>query len=159
MAAAALLLVAACSSGEPATPALSDDLKADLARVGSGVQLAGATAPRLDVVSDVERTEGTVAAPKAPEVTRAPSANRGTRAVVRSARRPRPAPAPAVAEEVGPAEAPRAVEVPEPMPSQQRPQRAPLPSTQREPVGGWRTPGEIIRNAPFPIKPARPSGW
>ena len=26
-------------------------------------------------------------------------------------------------------------------------------TTQREPPGGWKTPGEVIRNAPFPINP------
>jgi hypothetical protein len=41
---------------------------------------------------------------------------------------------------------------PDPMPSAARP-RAPRPTTQQEPPGGWRTPGEIIRRAPFPINP------
>ena len=163
--AAALVLLAACSS-QSAAPALSDDLKQDLARVGGGdVQLASAGAPRLEVVGDVERTERaerTVVAPRAPAVVRTPTADRGTRAVVRSvrsARRVTPAPAPAPAAIEAEAEAPRAEPAPEPVPSQQRPQRAPLPSTQREPVGGWRTPGEIIRNAPFPIKPVRSTRW
>jgi len=40
---------------------------------------------------------------------------------------------------------------PEPVP-QNRPQ-APVPSRQPEPRGGWKTPGEVIRNAPFPINP------
>lgn len=157
---ALLVLLAACSRTEPASSALSDDLKADLARVGSGVELAGAAAPRLEVVSEMERTERMAPAPKAPAVTRAPSATRVTRAAVRSSRRVAPAPTrPAVVEDAGDVEAPRAEPVPEPVQSQQRPQRAPLPSTQREPAGGWRTPGEIIRNAPFPIKPVRSTAW
>jgi len=156
---AAILLLAACSS-EPAPVALDESLKQDLARVGGGdVQLAGAGAPRLEVVGDVERTERTVVAPRAPTVVRTPSANRRTRPVVRSARRVTPAPAPAPAAIEEESEAPWAEPAPEPAPSQQRPQRAPLPSTQREPVGGWRTPGEIIRNAPFPIKPVRSTRW
>jgi hypothetical protein len=150
----AVALAAACS--KPAQPTMSDDLKQDLARVGGGeVQLAGATAPRLDVVSAVERNERNTPTPKAPSVTRVASANRGTRAVVKSARHVSPAPArPAPrAEEIAPAEAPRAEPAPEPVFTQERPQQAPLPSTQREPRGGWKTPGQIIRGAPFPINP------
>ncbi|MDB4880566.1 MAG: hypothetical protein JWL60_2012, partial [Gemmatimonadetes bacterium] len=62
-------------------------------------------------------------------------------------------------EEVAPAEAPREEPAPEPVRSQARPGRAPMPSTQREPAGGWRTPGEVIRNAPFPINPVRSARW
>jgi hypothetical protein len=152
--AAALTVLAACSRPSE-QPALSDDLKQDLARAGgSEVQLAGAPSGRTDVVSAVERTDGAVAAPKAPTVSRAPSAIHGRTAVVRSARHVTPAaaqPAPR-AEEPAPAEVRREEPAPEPAPSQARPQ-APLPSTQREPPGGWRTPGQVIRNAPFPINP------
>jgi hypothetical protein len=139
--AAALTVLAACSRPSE-QPALSD------------VQLAGAPSGRTDVVSAVERTDGAVAAPKAPTVSRAPSAIHGRTAVVRSARHVTPAaaqPAPR-AEEPAPAEVRREEPAPEPAPSQARPQ-APLPSTQREPPGGWRTPGQVIRNAPFPINP------
>lgn len=149
----ALAAAAACSGSSQ--PELTDDLKQDLARVGGGdVQLAGATAPRLDVVSAVERNEASHPAPKAPSVTRVASTRRGTKAVVRSARRVTPAPAqPAVeAEESAPAEVMREEPAPEPVRAQERP-RAPMPSTQREPAGGWKTPGQIIRNAPFPINP------
>ena len=154
IASVALVALAACSRSSE-QPALTDDLKQDLARAGgSDVQMAGASNGRIDVISAAERTDGAVAAPKSPAIVRAPSAVRGRTAVVRSPRRVTPAPA---------QPSPRAVETapaavyseepsPEPMPSQARP-RAPQPSTQREPPGGWRTPGEIIRNAPFPIKP------
>lgn len=144
IASVALATLAACSRPSE-QPALSDDLKQDLARAGgSEVQLAGASTGRIDVVSAAERTNGVVAAPKAPTVSRAPSAVRGKTAVVKSARRVTPAAA---------EPAPRAEEpAPEPVPSQARP-RAPQPSTQREPPGGWRTPGQVIRNAPFPINP------
>lgn len=155
MGSALLVALAACSSPS-AQPGMSDDLKQDLARVGGGeVQLAGSAAHRVDVVSAVERNDRNLPAPKAPSVTHVASANRGTRAVVRSARHVAPAPArPAPrAEEVAPAEAPRAEPAPEPIYTQQRPQQAPLPSTQREPRGGWKTPGQIIRGAPFPINP------
>lgn len=152
----ALLVSAACSHSSD-QPALSDDLKQDLAKAGGSsgdVQLAGASAGRVDVVSAAERTNGAVAAPKSPAVSRAPSAVRGRTAVVKSVHRVTPAaaqPAPQ-APEPAPAEVRAAPPAPEPMPAQDRP-RAPQPSTQREPRGGWRSPGEVIRNAPFPINP------
>lgn len=145
--------VSACSGSKQ--PALSDDLKHDLARAAGGdVQLAGQTNGRVEIVSNAERTNGAVAAPRAPAVSRAPSAVRGRTAVVKSERRSTPAaaqPAPR-AEEIAPASVRVREPQPEPAPSQARPQ-APMPSTQREPPGGWRTPGEIIRRAPFPINP------
>jgi hypothetical protein len=145
---------AACSRSSE-QPALSDDLKQDLARVGgSDVQLAGATNNRVDVVSTAERTESPVPAPKSPTVSRAPSAFRGTRAVVRSVRREQPVvaePQPRAVESA-PAEVRESAPAPEPQPSQSRPQ-APRPSTQREPAGGWRSTSDVIRNSPFPINP------
>jgi hypothetical protein len=152
--AAALAVLAACSS-KPAQPALSDDLKQDLAKVGSSdVQLAGTSNGRIDVVSAAERTNGAVAAPKAPSVSRAPSTARGTRAPVRSVRHETPAAAEPTprAEQPAPVELPRNDPRNEPVPAAGRPS-APRPSTQREPPGGWRTPGQVIRNAPFPINP------
>jgi hypothetical protein len=153
--AAIFAALAACSS-PAAQPAMSDDLKQDLAKVGGGdVQLAGASSSRLQVVSAAERTDRNVPAPKAPSVTRIASTNRGTRAVVRSARHVSPVPAQAMehAVDVAPAEAPRADPAPEPVQSQRRPQQAPLPAQQREPRGGWKSEGEVFRNAPFPINP------
>jgi hypothetical protein len=151
----ALVTIAACSRSAD-QPALPDDLKKDLASVGGGdVQLAGSASPRLDVVSAGERTVSPTPAPKSPTVSRAPSAFHGTRAAVKSVKHETPAPAQSdtKAAEVVPAEVPRAEPAPEPTPaSQGRPQAA-RPSTQREPRGGWRTPGEVIRNAPFPINP------
>ncbi len=150
----ALAVSSACSRTAE-QPALTDDLKQDLARAGgSDVQLAGATNNRVDVVSAAERTESPLPAPKAPTVSRAPSAFRGTRAVVRSVRHEQPAvaePQPRAAESA-PAEVREAAPEPEPQPSQARPQ-APRPSTQREPPGGWRSTGDVIRNSPFPINP------
>jgi hypothetical protein len=153
---AVLVTAAAACSGSPDQPAVSSDLEQDLARAGgAGVELAGSSADRIDVVSAEERVESPTPASKARTVTRAPSVNRGTRAAAPSPRREAPAaarPAPR-AEEPAPAEQPRT----EPQPELERvPQprpRAPVPSTQREPPGGWRTPGEVIRNAPFPINP------
>lgn len=149
-----LAVVAACSRSSE-QPALSDDLKQDLARVGgTDVQLAGAKAPRVDVVSATERNDAYVPAPKAPAVTRIASAKRGTRAVVHSAHHVTPAPAQAAAaEEVAPAEAPVAEPAPEPTPRAAGRPTAPQPSTQQQPRGGWKSEGEVFRNAPFPINP------
>jgi hypothetical protein len=154
LAAMAFAAVAGCSrSAEP--PALSDDLKQDLARAGAAdVQLAGSAGPRVDVVSATERFDGAVAAPKAPSKARTASASRGTSAPTRSPRPEAPAaaqPAPQVPQTVA-AEPPVVAPAPAPSPTQSRPQ-APQPSTQREPPGGWKTPGQVIRNAPFPINP------
>jgi hypothetical protein len=154
LAAVAFAALAGCSrTSEP--PALSDDLQQDLARAGAAdVQLAGSASPRVDVVSATERFDGAVAAPRAPAKARSTSTTRGTSASTRSPREETPAaaePAPR-AQQTAPAESPTATPAPEPSPAQRRPQ-APLPSTQREPPGGWKTPGQVIRNAPFPINP------
>ncbi len=151
----AMISVAACSRSAD-QPAMADDLKQDLARVGGGdVQLAGPSSPRVDVVSAGERTLSPVPAPKAPSVSRVSSAIRGMRAPVKSVRHETAAPAQATprATDVAPAEAPRVERVPEPVPMSAGRPEAPRPSTQREPRGGWSTPGQIIRNAPFPINP------
>lgn len=154
LAAVAIAALAGCSRS-PEPPALSDDLKQDLARAGAAdVQLAGSASPRVDVVSATERFDGAVAAPKAPSKARSTSTKRGTSAPTRSPRLESPAAAQPTpqAQETAPAEVPQALPAPEPVPAQRRPQ-APQPSTQREPPGGWKTPGQVIRNAPFPINP------
>ena len=151
---ALLLAAAAACSRSSEQPAVSSDLEQDLAKAGgANVQLAGNSTNRVDVVSASERVESPVPTPKAKTVSRAPNANRGVRAPVKSARKEIPAaaaPAPR-APEPAPIE-PRVEREPAPTPAQSRPQ-APVPSRQPEPRGGWRTPGEVIRNAPFPINP------
>lgn len=152
----ALAALAACSHSAE-QPALSDDLKQDLAKAGGGdVQLAGvAQTSKVEFVSATERSNSPTPSPKAPTVSRAPSASRGTKAVVKSVKHDAPAPAePTVrAEEPAPVEVKQAPPEPEPVPARAGRPEAPRPSTQREPPGGWRTPGQIIRNAPFPINP------
>jgi hypothetical protein len=154
IAVASIAALAACSRSSEQPP-ISDDLKQDLAKAGgSDMVLAGSPTSRVDVVSAAERTNGAVAAPTSPTVSKAPSAIHGRTASVRSARHVTPAaaqPAPRAAEPA-PAEVRTEAPAPEPEPSQARP-RAPQPSTQREPPGGWRSPGSVIRNAPFPINP------
>jgi hypothetical protein len=150
---ALLLAAAAACSGASDKPTVSTDLEQDLAKAGGAdVQLAGNAGGRVDVVSTSERIEAPAPAPKAKTVTRAPSVKRGTRAVAPSVRREAPiveAPAPRPPQPA-PTDQPRVDRQPDP--SQARPQ-APVPSRQPEPRGGWKTPGEVIRNAPFPINP------
>jgi hypothetical protein len=152
---ALVLATAAACSNSSEQPAVSSDLEQDLAKAGgANVQLAGSSANRIDIVSASERVEAPAPAPKAKTVTRAPSAVRGTKVAAPSPRRVTPAPAAPAPREREPAPA-EVVREPEPEPTrapQSRPQ-APVPSRQPEPPGGWRTPGEIIRNAPFPINP------
>jgi hypothetical protein len=151
---AVLVAAAAACTGSPDHPTVSSDLEQDLAKAGgTNVQLAGNTADRIEVVSASERVESSTPAPKAKTVSRAPSVKRSTRAVAPGPKRETPAaeqPAPKATEQT-PAEQPQVVREPEPLP-QTRPQ-APVPSRQPEPRGGWKTPGEVIRNAPFPINP------
>lgn len=153
---ALLLATAAACSRSSEQPAVSNDLEQDLAKAGgANVQLAGGPANRVDVVSAAERVESPVPTPRAKTVSRAPSANRGVRAPVKSARKETPVaatPAPR-APEPAPIEQPRVEREPEPTPAPQSRPQAPVPSRQPEPRGGWRTPGEVIRNAPFPINP------
>jgi hypothetical protein len=158
---ALLLAAAAACSGSSEQPKVSSDLEQDLARAGgANVQLAGGPTNRVDVVSAAERTENAVPTPKAKTISRAPSAFKGTKAVVRSVRRVAPAaaaPAPR-APEPAPSEVIRNEPEPEMRPMPQSRPSAPVPSTQPEPRGGWRTPSEVIRNAPFPINPVRKAG-
>jgi outer membrane biosynthesis protein TonB len=153
---ALLLAVAAACSRSSEQPAVSSDLEQDLAKAGgANVQLAGTSTNRVDVVSASERVQSPVPTPKAKSVSRAPSANRGVRAPVKRARKETPvaaAPAPQ-APEPAPAEQPRVEREPDPTPAPQTRPQAPVPSRQPEPRGGWKTPGEVIRNAPFPLNP------
>ena len=152
-----MLAAAAACSRSSEQPALSSDLEQDLAKAGgANVQLAGSSTNRVDVVSASERVESPVPAPKARTVSPAPSANRGVRAPVKSARKETPAAAPAPqAPERAPVEQPRVAREPEPTPAPQSRPEAPIPSRRPEPRGGWKTPGDVIRNAPFPINPVR----
>lgn len=152
---ALLLAAAAACSSAPDKPALSADLEQDLARAGGAkVELAGTQASRVDVVSATERWDGVTPAPKARETKRVPSREKGNKAVAPSKRGVAPVDAASRhPTEVAPVEqrttetAPTTVREP-----QGRPE-APIPARQQEPPGGWRTPSEVIRNAPFPINP------
>ena len=143
---AVLVAAAAACSGSPDKGVVSSDLAQVLAKAGGAqVELAGNSGNRVEVVSASERVESPVPAPKSKTVSKAPNVNRGNRAITPSPRRE--------AEEQAPAEQPRVERQPDPEPLPQSRPQAPVPSRQPEPRGGWKTPGEVIRNAPFPINP------
>jgi hypothetical protein len=147
--AALFALVAACDSSDRG---LSEDLQRDLGEVrASSVELAPRVSDVREVVSAEEQFPSARVARAATPVTR-----------------PRPATQPTVREAAAPPAAERSTEVaqaPEPQPpaaqsaggadtasvaSTPRP-RPTAPASGRR--GGYKTVGEIIRDAPFPINP------
>ena len=144
---AAVLVALAVPSRPAAATQLSGDLSRDLDLASAaGVSLAP-SGTGTQVVSAVELGA-------APE--RAPAAAPKAAASPRKARpQPRAEPAPVEEVEEAPVEAPAPAEVaPAPAPAVDAPLPRPMPNQRREPPpGGWKTPSEIIRNAPFPINP------
>lgn len=145
---AALAAIAACG---PSEPAVASDLARDLDAVrATAVDLAPRADQRTLVVSAEEQTG---AAPT--RVATTPRRAAPQRAVARPRAAARtvaaaPAPRPAAPDPV-PAPAPASRD-PEPVitgPLRREPAPAPTP----EPPGGWRSTGEVIRDAPFPVKP------
>jgi hypothetical protein len=123
--------------GGKSTPAQADgDLQRDLQLAsGQGIELLP-SAPRTTVVSAIEQT-GTAEPAPAPTKVRAPIA------------RPKP-------RRVTPQ--PRVVRTPSPAPQRQVERPSPRPTFDANvisppPPGGYKTVDEVIRNAPFPIKP------
>ena len=148
---ASALALGACSSSSSEQP-LADDLQRDLAMTaGTAVELA----PKSGGQQVVSAIESAPAAPQPRTVQKAP----------RRAPTPTPqaAPAPILADVtpepevevpvpvVSPAREPEAAKAPAPAVGGGRPTA--VPSQRKAPPGGWKTPGEVIRNAPFPINP------
>jgi hypothetical protein len=135
--ATALAGLAACG-GESAPVQANDDLRRDLELASSqqGIELLP-TGPRTSVVSAVEQTGVAEPAP-APTRVRAPRPTpRRVAPQARVVRRPAPAP-----------QSPRAEQpAPRPRPTFDANVISPPPP------GGYKTVDEVIRNAPFPIKP------
>jgi hypothetical protein len=135
---AALVGLAAC--GREAAPIqANDDLRRDLelAKSEQGIELLPAGS-HTAVVSAIEQT-GTAQPAPSPKRTRTQVVRRQPRRTAQQARvasAPSPAPAPE-----------RQVERPEPRPTFGADVISPPPP------GGYKTIGEVIRNAPFPIKP------
>jgi hypothetical protein len=133
---AALAGLVACS-GKSTPFQANDDLQRDLQLASSqqGIELLP-NAPRTQVVSAIEQT-GTAEPAPSPMKARAPVARP----------KPRRAAPPA-----------RVVRAPSPSPERQIERPAPRPTFDANvisppPPGGYKTVDEVIRNAPFPIKP------
>jgi hypothetical protein len=133
---AALAGLAACGGGGNTTQA-SGDLQRDLQLAGSQPSLELLpNASRTAVVSAIEQT-GTAEPAPSPTKVRAPVARPAPRRVAPQAtvaRAPSPAPQ-------------RQIERPSPRPTFDANVISPAPP------GGYKTMGEIMRNAPFPINP------
>ncbi len=146
--AATLALVAVTACGKSAAP--GEDLRHDLELAGSDLQLTP-TSGRTDVISSIERAPGTPA-PRVNTVTRRQASAPAVRRP--QVRAPEAPPAPVDQAPVTSAAVPQApsdpATVPAPVPSVARPAPAPAPAG---PPGGYKTEGEVIRDAPFPINP------
>jgi hypothetical protein len=143
---ASLAALAACQA---APSSGTTELERDLAEVrASSVDLAPRAPERTMVVSADELTG---AAPERAAPRARPVARPRPRAVA-----PRPEPAPVASAVPTPAPAP-AVEPAPPTPAPAAPAATGplrrLPDPTPEPPGGWRSVDDVIRNAPFPIKP------
>ncbi len=150
-----LLAAAAACSRSSEQSAVSGDLEQDLAKAGgANVQLAGSSANRVEVVSASERLQSPLPTPKGESYSPVPTKKRGNRAAVKSRTKDTPlsVESPKAVETV-PVEQPRMEPQPTPTPAPQARPQAPMPSNRPEPRGGWKTPGDVIRNAPFPINP------
>ena len=152
---AVLVAAAVACSGSSDKATVTSDLEQDLAKAGgANVQLAGSSGNRVEVVSASERVESPAPTPKGTLVTRAASKERGKRAVAPTKRGTTPVTAPSTrAAETAPVEQTETEVTRTTTPAPQGRPEAPIPSRQPEPRGGWKTPGEVIRNAPFPINP------
>lgn len=129
---AAALVLAACNGA----PDVDDQLRKDLeAASASAIELAP-RAPSTKVVSGIEQVQRAQPRPTAPR----PKAPPAEREVAQSPD-PLPTPEPRVVQQ-----APVSTE-----PAAQRPSST--PRVQQPPPGGYKTVDEVIRNAPFPIKP------
>jgi len=135
---ASLATLAAC--GDRSTPVqASEELQRDLQLAGSAAIELLPAAPRTQVVSAIEQT-GTAEPAPAPTRTRTPVVKPKPRRVA-----PQPA---------------RVVRAPSPAPRPERQVERPVPQPvfgpdviSPPPPGGYKTVDEVIRNAPFPIKP------
>ena len=162
LATAVLTLAGVAACGQKAQRP-SEDLRRDLEQVGSsGIQLAPNGAG-TQVISSIEQGPAGTLKTAAPQTraTPTPSAPRvkapSAPAPVAVAEAPQPQPEVKAVEQPVPqptvVEQPAAAEPVDRAPAAQRPAPIPIPSTQRAPRGGWKTTGDVIRNAPFPINP------
>lgn len=146
---AAVAVLAACGGSSP-----SDELAVELESAAGAESQLLPRAEGIEFVSELEQN--------APKVQRAVPSPKAEARVARAA----PAEPKAQAEEAPPAPVPAAavaqvqIEQPAPAPTakptvESAPRGVAIPQgeTRRAPPGGWKTPSEVIRNAPFPINP------
>lgn len=139
------LLVAAAVTAcgrQSSSPAMDEALQADLQAASSATIELAPRAPATSVVSAIESRQ-----PTQPRV-----------APVRRATGPAPEPEPQVSERA--TALPRATQPETRQPTRTAETNEPVatrpattPAVQPPPPGGYKTVGEVIRNAPFPIKP------
>ncbi|MGI8508958.1 MAG: hypothetical protein ACR2MQ_06505 [Gemmatimonadaceae bacterium] len=150
----ALIGAAACNSASAADKSLSHDLDlaaSSTASAPTGLSLAP-SAGRTEVVSNVERTPEAAPAPKPSAPQRSVVHQNAHHSVQHTALA---ASAPVAATPVVAAPIPTPVpvaEAPAPMPDA-TPAPRPTPTRRAEPRGGYRSVGDVIRNAPLPINP------
>lgn len=130
---AAALALAACSG----TPAVDEQLRQDLEAASAGAIELAPMGGGTKVVSGVEQVRRETPRPTAPR----PKASPVQSGRVTESRDPAPAPEPRVVQQAPVSNEPAAT----------RPVSA--PKVQPAPPGGYKTVDEVIRNAPFPIKP------
>lgn len=130
---AAVVALAACSG----TPAVDAQLRQDLEAASAGAIELAPMGGGTKVMSGVEQVRRETPRSTAPRRTAPPVESK--RAV--ESRNPAPAPEPRVVQRAPVSNEPTAT----------RPTSA--PKVQPAPPGGYKTVDEVIRNAPFPIKP------
>lgn len=146
---AAVAVLVACGGSSP-----SDDLAVELESAAGAESQLLPRSEGIEFVSELEQS-----APKSQRAVASPKADARVARVA-------PAEPTAQAEEAPPAPVPAAavaqvqIEQPAPAPTakptvESAPRGVAIPrgETRRAPPGGWKTPSEVIRNAPFPINP------
>lgn len=150
----ALIGIGACSDASAADKDLNHDLELATSSTTSPDLSLAPSAGRTEVVSTVERVPGARPAPQpaqqrsvvhhSPRQSSLAAAAPVTAAPMTKAAPVTPTPTPEPAAVVTRSPAPAVEPTPAPRPT---------PNRQAEPRGGWKSEGEVFRNAPFPITP------
>ena len=151
---ATALVLGACSRSTPEQP-LADDLQRDLAMTaGTAVELAPKSGGQ-QIVSAIERMDP-IPTPARQRVGRAVDGPGPKSPAVKKVEVGLSEPSPEITAQVPVPVADTVTQTAGDTPTESpvgagRP--TPVPTQRRAPAGGWKTPGEVIRNAPFPINP------
>ena len=156
---AAVLVLGACAGNAPEQP-LADDLQRDLNMAGGTAIELAPKAGGQQVVSAIESAPP-VPTPAKQKVGRAVDGPGPKKLAVKTVSnvgtsKPQPDLTVQVPEPVRDTtvETPTPAPSPSPEPAIGAGRPTPVPSQRPAPRGGWKTPSEVIRNAPFPINPA-----